>query len=205
MNKSDRPTAPPELCVCGHERKEHDRVENDALDCLVGVAFSDEREVCSCGSYRPASSEAKALEDAMECLESLGIRLAAEAKSTATKSLRAKQCEIRSKAIFTVLDAAKKLVERNNQTPPAEGLRVTLWGALANFEMSGNHWRDRDTIKFAAEQVSAATSKYKTALADAIRRPMGVVPDSAQGLVTQDEVQAAEERRPVAKMKEKGE
>jgi hypothetical protein len=41
----------------------------------------------------------------------------------------------------------------------------------------------------------AAIEPYKIALADAIRRPMGVVPDSAQGLVSQDEVQAAEERR----------
>jgi hypothetical protein len=36
----------------------------------------------------------------------------------------------------------------------------------------------------------------KTALADAVRRPMGVVPDSAHGLIDCDELVAAEERRP---------
>ena len=38
--------------------------------------------------------------------------------------------------------------------------------------------------------------QYRIALADAIRRPMGVVPDSADGLITQDELEAAEKRRP---------
>lgn len=39
-------------------------------------------------------------------------------------------------------------------------------------------------------------SKLKTALADAVRRPMGVVPDSAHGLINCDDLVAAEERRP---------
>lgn len=38
--------------------------------------------------------------------------------------------------------------------------------------------------------------RYKIALADAIRRPMGVIPDSAVDLVTTAELKAAEERRP---------
>lgn len=54
---------------------------------------------------------ADGLREASECLEMFGIRLAAEAKSTATSPLRARQCEIRSNAIFTVLDALK---ERRN-------------------------------------------------------------------------------------------
>lgn len=37
--------------------------------------------------------------------------------------------------------------------------------------------------------------KYKTALADAVRRPMGVVPDSAVGLVTNADLDNAEQRR----------
>lgn len=37
--------------------------------------------------------------------------------------------------------------------------------------------------------------QLREALADAIRRPLGVVPDSAQGLVTQADVDAAERRR----------
>lgn len=37
--------------------------------------------------------------------------------------------------------------------------------------------------------------KYKIALADAIRRPMGVVPDSAVGLVTNEDLDTAEQRR----------
>ena len=41
-------------------------------------------------------------------------------------------------------------------------------------------------------------AKLRVALADAIRRPMGVHPDSAAGLVTDEEVDAAEARRPRA-------
>lgn len=59
-------------------------------------------------SDHPTAPPEDALEDARACLEQLGIRLAAEAKSTATNSLRARQCEIRSNAIFTVLDALKE-------------------------------------------------------------------------------------------------
>lgn len=36
---------------------------------------------------------------------------------------------------------------------------------------------------------------YKRALADAIRRPMGIVPDSAEGLLSQADLDAAEDRR----------
>lgn len=39
-------------------------------------------------------------------------------------------------------------------------------------------------------------AKLKIALADAIRRPMGVVPESATGLITDQEIQEAETRRP---------
>lgn len=49
---------------------------------------------------------------------------------------------------------------------------------------------DKETAELKVEN-----ERLKVALADAIRRPMDVVPDSAQGLVTQDEVQTAEERR----------
>lgn len=38
-------------------------------------------------------------------------------------------------------------------------------------------------------------AKLKIALADAIRRPMGVIPESATGLVTDQEIQDAEARR----------
>lgn len=41
--------------------------------------------------------------------------------------------------------------------------------------------------------------KYKLALADAIRRPMGVVPDSAVGLITNEDLDTAEQRRVEAK------
>jgi hypothetical protein len=37
--------------------------------------------------------------------------------------------------------------------------------------------------------------RLRVALADAIRRPMGVIPESAEGLVTQGDLDAAEERR----------
>lgn len=37
--------------------------------------------------------------------------------------------------------------------------------------------------------------RYRIALADAIRSPMGIQPHSAEGLVSEDEVTAAERRR----------
>jgi hypothetical protein len=37
--------------------------------------------------------------------------------------------------------------------------------------------------------------RLRLALADSIRRPMGVIPESADGLVTQDDLDAAENRR----------
>ncbi len=46
-------------------------------------------------------------------------------------------------------------------------------------------------IDILREQVA----ELRVALADAIRRPMGVVPESADGLVTQDELDSAEQRR----------
>ena len=76
-------------------------------------ASNGEKDICLCESgyisknqpISPASGDD--LKDAVECLERLAIGLSAEAKSTATKPLRAKQCEIRSKAMLTVLDALK--------------------------------------------------------------------------------------------------
>lgn len=47
----------------------------------------------------------------------------------------------------------------------------------------------------AFEEAANAIIMLKFALADSIRSPMGVVPDSADGLVTQDELDAAEQRR----------
>lgn len=43
--------------------------------------------------------------------------------------------------------------------------------------------------------LKATIAAYRIALADSIRRPMGVVPDSAQGLITIEELTDAEQRR----------
>ena len=57
--------------------------------------------------------------------------------------------------------------------------------------------RNANTIvRDRAKKAEALVERYKVALADAIRRPMGVTPDSAVGLVTTAELDAAEERRP---------
>lgn len=45
------------------------------------------------------------------------------------------------------------------------------------------------------EQCYEMVLQLKIALADAIRRPMGVIPESAAGLVTDAELQDAESRR----------
>lgn len=42
------------------------------------------------------------------------------------------------------------------------------------------------------QQLMAKIKDLETALADAIRRPMGIVPASAEGLITQAEIDAAE-------------
>lgn len=43
--------------------------------------------------------------------------------------------------------------------------------------------------------LKATIAAYRIALADAIRRPMGVVPDSAVGCITLEELEQAEKRR----------
>lgn len=75
----------------------------------------------------------------------------------------------------------------------------------------GSHWRDQcrcSLSKFLVgdgcqhcnpqmmiDILREQVAELRVALADAIRRPMGVVPESADGLVTQDELDAAEQRR----------
>ena len=54
---------------------------------------------------------------------------------------------------------------------------------------------DPDAVRAHDEAIREAVQPYRIALADAIRRPMGVVPASAEGLVTTAELDAAEERR----------
>jgi hypothetical protein len=46
-------------------------------------------------------------------------------------------------------------------------------------------------LREAAEEID----RLRSALADSIRRPMGVIPESAAGLVTQGDLDAAEQRR----------
>jgi hypothetical protein len=57
----------------------------------------------------------------------------------------------------------------------------------------GNFWNRCIPCECRAETLVA---KYRRALADAIRRPMGTIPDSADGLVDMDDLRAAELRRP---------
>ena len=45
------------------------------------------------------------------------------------------------------------------------------------------------------EKAEQSAYQLKIALADAIRRPMGVIPKSAEGLLTAAELEAAEKRR----------
>ena len=49
-------------------------------------------------------------------------------------------------------------------------------------------------LGLAMETVRQLT-QLRTALADAIRSPMGIIPDSAQGLITEADLDAAEKRR----------
>jgi hypothetical protein len=61
-------------------------------------------------------------------------------------------------------------------------------------------WNDDGSLKTVDSwNVKLVTSNereaFRTALADAIRRPMGVIPESAEGLITQADLDAAEKRR----------
>lgn len=53
----------------------------------------------------------------------------------------------------------------------------------------------RDAAEAALASYKEEVERLKIALADAIRRPMGVIPASAEGLITYADVAAAEERR----------
>ena len=103
-----------DLVPAGYHITGHD------VDCFLnyslGNIYDTADEAATAWNWRPPTAPpAESVEDALECLEMFGIGLAAEAKSTTTKSLRARQCEIRSKAIFTVLDAFKTLESEREQ------------------------------------------------------------------------------------------
>ena len=53
-----------------------------------------------------------------------------------------------------------------------------------------------DWVKKEWERQETRIEQYRIALADAIRRHMGVVPDSADGIITVKEMDEAEQRRP---------
>jgi hypothetical protein len=63
----------------------------------------------------------------------------------------------------------------------------TMWAGKYGYELN-----EAGTLRRLQEQ----NMQLKIALADAVRRPMGVVPDSAEGLLLQGDFDAAEERRP---------
>ncbi len=52
-----------------------------------------------------------------------------------------------------------------------------------------------DFTKLETQKLQDENKRLQEALADAIRSPMGVCPESAQGLVTDDDIQHAEIRR----------
>jgi hypothetical protein len=51
-------------------------------------------------------------------------------------------------------------------------------------------------IKHGTANLIRENNLLRIALADAIRRPMGVIPASAEGLITDADLDAAEKRRP---------
>lgn len=55
---------------------------------------------------------------------------------------------------------------------------------------------ERDKAWTALSAAREEVERYKIALADATRRPMGVLPASAEGLITTADMEAAEKRRP---------
>ena len=62
-------------------------------------------------------------------------------------------------------------------------------------EAHGNLTKYVEGIEAKRDQVVMEIAHLKTALADAIRRPMGVIPASAEGLIHDDEIRRAESHR----------
>ena len=80
-------------------------------------------------------------------------------------------------------------------TERATGIvRATEWSGDMRINMTTIIGAGRVLAKRVGE-LESEVSRYRTALADACRRPMGVVPDSADGLLAQDDLEAAEARR----------
>lgn len=99
---------------------------------------------------------------------------------------------------FDWCDQLQQVVNRLN-VEEAKILRIFLDIALETTAaeeiddpVNTTEWKQTQRIQLLEKQVDA----LKVALADACRRPMGVVPDSAEGLISQDDLEAAEERRP---------
>ena len=64
--------------------------------------------------------------------------------------------------------------------------------AVADFSEDGEIVWPGDILSEASWEIKL----LRIALADAIRRPMGVIPASAEGLITDADLDAAEKRRP---------
>ena len=82
------------------------------------------------------------------------------------------------------LTIAKRIRRGELPCPPMHRQNKRSYCVVAD-----NH--ERDTVP----SLRAKLAAYRFALADAIRRPMGVVPDSANGLITPQELEEAEKRR----------
>ena len=78
------------------------------------------------------------------------------------------------------------------------------WQEICNQENKEILWRAREKQLLAeSNRLLELTRKYRTALSDAIRRPMGIIPNSAEGLVNYEDLEQAENRRNFGDFKEK--
>ena len=107
-------------------------------------------------------------------------------KETAERPLDAPTCSVcdgSGTRIIGTRDGDKfwnRCVPCQCQSDPLIPVRASQWAWLNQCAKDLNDMKDR----------------YKNALADAIRRPMGIIPDSAEGLVNMDDLREAELRRP---------
>jgi hypothetical protein len=90
-------------------------------------------------------------------------------------------------------EAVARLIAEARATPElAEGMTLNGDEVAALIALAA----ERDTLAARVKQLEAENARLRIALADAIRRPMGVVPASAEGFVSTAELDAAETRRP---------
>lgn len=97
-------------------------------------------------------------------------------------------------ALYAELDEARcSALRAENTLKLHAGDCMSLQKEINDLQL--HHEADMEAAEASLSEKEREVERLKIALADAIRRPMGVIPASAEGLITYTDVAAAEERR----------